>query len=85
MSPAGVASRWTWDKSHLLSRAQRQPVQMAWNKGLFCSSGRHAAAAAEAAVVLGHFEAAQGLHLFFGEHLDATARFLNDYFIYIPA
>src|SRR6185312_16340597 len=36
--PAGPASRWTWDKSHLLSRAQRLPGQMAWNKGLFCSS-----------------------------------------------
>ena len=38
--PAGPASRWTRDKSHLLSRAQRLPGQMAWNKGLFCSSGR---------------------------------------------
>src|SRR6185437_10180238 len=37
--PAGPASLWTWDKSHLLSRAQRQPGQMAWNKDLFCSSG----------------------------------------------
>ena len=37
--PAGTASRWTRDKSHLLSRAQRLPGQMAWNKGLFCSSG----------------------------------------------
>ena len=37
--PAGPASRWTRDKSHLLSRVQRQPGQMAWNKGLFCSSG----------------------------------------------
>ena len=36
--PAGPASRWTRDKSHLLSRAQRLPGQMAWNKGLFCSS-----------------------------------------------
>jgi len=36
--PAGPASRWTRDKSHILSRAQRQPGQMAWNKGLFCSS-----------------------------------------------
>ena len=36
--PAGPASRWTRDKSHLLSRVQRQPGQMAWNKGLFCSS-----------------------------------------------
>src|SRR6185369_12043470 len=39
LSPAGSASRWTRDKSHLLSRTQRQPGQMAWNKGLFCSSG----------------------------------------------
>ena len=38
LSPAGPASHWTRDKSHLLSRAQRQPGQMAWNKGLFCSS-----------------------------------------------
>ena len=38
--PAGLASRWTRDKSHLLSRAQRQSGQMAWNKGLFCSSGQ---------------------------------------------
>ena len=37
-SPAGPASRWTRDKSHLLSRAQRLPGQIAWNKGLFCSS-----------------------------------------------
>ena len=37
--PAGPASRWTRDKSHLLSRAQRQSGQMAWNKDLFCSSG----------------------------------------------
>jgi len=37
--PAGPASRWTRDKSHLLSRAQRLPGQMARNKGLFCSSG----------------------------------------------
>ena len=36
--PAGPASRCTRDKSHLLSRAQRLPGQMAWNKGLFCSS-----------------------------------------------
>ena len=36
--PVGPASRWTRDKSHLLSRAQRLPGQMAWNKGLFCSS-----------------------------------------------
>src|SRR6185295_17756380 len=36
--PAGPASRWTRDKSHLLSRAQRLPGQMAWNKSLFCSS-----------------------------------------------
>ena len=36
--PAGPASRWTRDKSHLLSRAQRLPGQMARNKGLFCSS-----------------------------------------------
>ena len=38
VSPAGPASLWTRDKSHILSRAQRQPEQMAWNKGLFCSS-----------------------------------------------
>ena len=38
--PAGPASRWTRDKSHLLSRAQRLPGQMAWNIGLFCSSER---------------------------------------------
>jgi len=38
MSPAGPASHWTRDKSHLLSRAQRLPGQMAWNKDLFCSS-----------------------------------------------
>ena len=36
--PPGPASRWTRDKSHLLSRAQRLPGQMARNKGLFCSS-----------------------------------------------
>src|SRR6185437_3297942 len=36
--PAGPASRWTRDKSHLLSRAQRLPGQMARNKGLFYSS-----------------------------------------------
>jgi len=36
---AGPASRWTRDKSHLLSRTQRLPGQMTWNKGLFCSSG----------------------------------------------
>ena len=36
--PAGPASRWTRDKRHLLSRAQRLPGQMAWNKDLFCSS-----------------------------------------------
>ena len=36
--PAGPASHWTRDKSHILSRAQRLPGQMAWNKGLFCSS-----------------------------------------------
>ena len=36
--PADPASRWTRDKSHLLSRAQRLPGQMAWNQGLFCSS-----------------------------------------------
>ena len=36
--PAGPACRWTRDKSHILSRVQRQPGQMAWNKGLFCSS-----------------------------------------------
>ena len=28
-SPAGSASHWTRDKSHILSRAQRQPGQMA--------------------------------------------------------
>ena len=32
MSPAGPASLWTRDKSHILSRAQRQPGQMAWKK-----------------------------------------------------
>ena len=37
---ADPASRWTRDKSHLLSRAQRLPGQMARNKGLFCSSVR---------------------------------------------
>ena len=26
------------DKSYLLSRAQKQPGQMVWNKGLFCNS-----------------------------------------------
>ena len=36
--PAGPVSGWTRDKSHLLSRAQRQPGQIAWNKDLFCSS-----------------------------------------------
>src|SRR6185295_13195423 len=36
--PAGPASLCTRDKSHLLSRAQRLLGQMAWNKGLFCSS-----------------------------------------------
>ena len=36
--PPGPANRWTRDKSHLLSRVQRQPGQMAWNKDLFCSS-----------------------------------------------
>ena len=36
--PAGPASRWTRDKSHLLSRAQKLPGQMTWNKDLFCSS-----------------------------------------------
>ena len=36
--PAGPASRWTRDKRHLLSQAQRLPGQMARNKGLFCSS-----------------------------------------------
>ena len=36
--PAGPASRWTRDKRHLLSRAQRLPGQMACNKGLFYSS-----------------------------------------------
>jgi len=30
--PAGPASRWIRDKSHLLSRAQRLPEQMTWNK-----------------------------------------------------
>ena len=35
---AGPASRWTRDKNHLLSRAQRQPGQMVWNKDLLCSS-----------------------------------------------
>ena len=39
LSPADPASRWTRDKSHLLSQAQRVPGQMAWNEGLFCSSG----------------------------------------------
>ena len=39
--PAGPASRWTRDKSYLLSRAQRLPGQMAWNKDLFCSSDCH--------------------------------------------
>ena len=38
--PADPASRWTRDKSHLLSRAQRLPGQMAWKEGLFCSSAR---------------------------------------------
>ena len=38
--PAGPASRWTRDKSHLLSRAQRLPGQMTLNKSLFCSSAR---------------------------------------------
>ena len=38
VSLAGPASRWTRDKSHLLSRAQRLSGQMTWNKGLFCSS-----------------------------------------------
>ena len=33
--PVGASNR---DKSHLLSRAQRLSGQMAWNKGLFCSS-----------------------------------------------
>ena len=37
--PAYPASRWTRDKSHLLSRAQRLSGQMTWNKGMFCSSG----------------------------------------------
>ena len=36
--PAGPASRWTRDKSHILSRAQKLPGQMTWNKDLFCSS-----------------------------------------------
>ena len=36
--PPGPANRWTRDKSHILSRAQRQPGQMAWNKGMFCNS-----------------------------------------------
>src|SRR6185437_3969209 len=35
--PAGPASRWTRDKSQLLSRAQRLPGQMARNKGLYFS------------------------------------------------
>ena len=35
--PARPASRWTRDKSHLLSWAQSQPGQMAWKKCLFCS------------------------------------------------
>ena len=35
---AGPASCWTRNKSHLLSRTQRLSGQMAWNKGLFCSS-----------------------------------------------
>ena len=39
--PAGPASRWTRDKSHLLSRAQRQPEQMAWNKGMSSSIGAY--------------------------------------------
>jgi len=39
LSPVGPASHWTRDKSHLLSRVQRQSGQMAWNKCLFCSSG----------------------------------------------
>src|SRR6185369_12003920 len=39
LPPTDPASRWTRDKSHLLSRAQRLPGQMAWNEGLFCSSG----------------------------------------------
>ena len=39
--PAGPASCWTRDKSHLLSWAQRLPGQMAWNKGLFCSSDHY--------------------------------------------
>jgi hypothetical protein len=34
----GPASRWTRDKSYLLSRAQMQPGQMVWNKDMFCSS-----------------------------------------------
>ena len=42
LSPAGPASRWTRDKSQLLSRAQRLPGQMVWNKGLFCNSGGEA-------------------------------------------
>ena len=36
--PACPASRWTRDKSHFWSRAQRQSGQMAWIKGLFCNS-----------------------------------------------
>ena len=36
--PSGLASRWTRDKSHLLSRVQKQPGQMVWNKDIFCSS-----------------------------------------------
>ena len=37
-NPSGLASHWALDKSHLWSRAQRQAGQMAWTKGLFCSS-----------------------------------------------
>ena len=37
--PADPASRWTRDKSHFLSRVQRQSGQMAWNKNMLCSSG----------------------------------------------
>ena len=39
--PAGPASRWTRDKSHILSWAQRLPGQMACYKGLFCSSASY--------------------------------------------
>ena len=39
LSPAAPASRWTRDKNHLLSQTQRLPELMAWNIGLFYSSG----------------------------------------------